>query len=374
MQRPSELYVGLMTGTSLDAVDAALVSFSGESCTLSHTLEHPLPVTLRDGLLKLIDVPQHVSLDELGSIDRKLGLLYADAVKQLLSSAGIEADSVQAIGCHGQTIRHQPNAEPAFTLQIGDAATLATATGIQTVADFRSADIALGGQGAPLAPLFHQWWLRSIGQTGAVVNIGGIANISVIANNQPLIGFDTGPGNTLLDLWCQASTGESFDRNGDWAAQGHVIPELLNTMLQDDYLQLQPPKSTGREYFNRAWLNTRIADSGVAADARNIQATLSEFTAVSIANAAAAYAPHADIWLCGGGTANADLVRRIQSHRPESSISPTDQMGIPAAWIEAAAFAWLARARMNNQPTDTPSVTGASRATVLGAVHYPTKA
>jgi len=358
-----------MTGTSLDAVDAALVNFSKTSCELIETLELALPAELRERLLKLIDKPHEVSLDELGNAGRELALLYAEAVNQLLHSAQIKADTVHAIGCHGQTIRHQPDSEPAFTLQIGDAATLAAATGITTIADFRSADIALGGQGAPLAPLFHQWWLRSINRTGAVINIGGIANISIVAPDQPVIGFDTGPGNTLLDVWCNACTGENFDLNGTWAAQGQLIPELLDSMLADSYMLLPPPKSTGREYFNKDWLDWQIRTAGTDAKPVDIQATLAEFTAISIAQAITSYAPGTVIWLCGGGTANTDLVRRIRTQCADSAVNSTDALGIPAAWIEATAFAWLARQRLNQQPIETPSVTGASRDALLGAIY-----
>ncbi|MDP6436020.1 MAG: anhydro-N-acetylmuramic acid kinase [Gammaproteobacteria bacterium] len=371
MEKPAELYLGLMTGTSLDAVDAALVSFSADSCALQATLEYPFPPQLRDRLLTLIESPDEVSLDELGAVERELGLLYAEAVTALLESASTNRGDIVAIGCHGQTVRHRPDATPSFTMQIGDAATLANQTGITTVADFRSADIALGGQGAPLVPPFHQWLVGHKPDTSVVVNIGGIANISVLRPGREPVGFDTGPGNTLLDGWCARHTTERFDNEGTWAAGGRVIEGLLNDLLEDPYFRLPPPKSSGREYFNIEWLEQRMTGSD-AADPVDVQATLAELTAASISLGVLSQAPEAkNIWLCGGGALNKDLCRRIAVRLPDAKIQTTDAIGLPPAWVEAVAFAWLARARLNLESAGAPSVTGAARPGVLGAVHRP---
>lgn len=369
MEKPAELYLGLMTGTSLDAVDAALASFSADSCILHAMLEHPFPAKLRKRLTDVIESPNDVALDELGEIDRELGLLYADAVSALLSESGRSANEVAAIGCHGQTIRHRPDANPSFTMQIGDAATVANTTGITTISDFRSADIALGGQGAPLAPLFHQWLLARQPEPSVVVNIGGIANVSIIKPGRVPTGFDTGPGNTLLDGWCERHTGERFDRDGVWAAGGQVIDSLLADLLRDPYFASEPPKSTGREYFNMEWLATRLQGVDTTVP-ENVQATLAELTASSIADAVLRNSPESEsVRLCGGGALNTDLYNRIGKRLPDALVETTDAIGVPPAWMEAAAFAWLARARIKLEAAGAPTVTGASRAGVLGAVH-----
>ncbi|MDP7270420.1 MAG: anhydro-N-acetylmuramic acid kinase, partial [Gammaproteobacteria bacterium] len=289
----------------------------------------------------------------------------------LLQLSGRNSADIAAIGCHGQTIRHRPDATPSFTMQIGDAATLANQTGITTVADFRSADIALGGQGAPLVPPFHQWLVGSKSNTSVVVNIGGIANISVLLPGREPVGFDTGPGNTLLDSWCARHTNERFDKNGDWAASGQCVEGLLKYLLEDPYFGLAPPKSTGREYFNTEWLEKRMTGFGDTKP-EDVQATLAELTAASISAAILSRAPEAkEIWLCGGGALNKDLCQRIAARLPGASIQPTDMIGLPPAWVEAVAFAWLARARLNLDSAGSPAVTGAERPGVLGAVHRP---
>lgn len=367
----SELYIGLMSGTSLDAIDAVLVSFGNHETQLLASLEYEFPLKLRNHLKELIQSPESASIDHLGTAHRQLGLLYAAAVETLLENAGKNATSIKAIGCHGQTIRHRPDLEPSFTLQIGDAATLAIASGITTVNDFRSADIALGGQGAPLVPAFHQWAFGTEDTKRAIVNIGGIANISILHPGKEIIGFDTGPGNTLLDTWCNEHRGKAFDHEGAWAATGEINTGLLATLLTDAYFAMAPPKSTGREYFNSAWAARCAMSMAENLSPVDMQATLAELTAATIATAIEDHAMGADIFLCGGGALNTDLVGRIGIRLPGYSIAETSTLGIAPSWVEATAFAWLARARIHQEPGNVPTVTGATRPAVLGAVYSP---
>jgi anhydro-N-acetylmuramic acid kinase len=373
MPSENELFIGLMSGTSLDAIDAALVRFSDHplhTTELLATREHPFPAEIRSALQQLIQSPLGVDLDQLGQLDRSLGVLYADAVNALLREAAVDAKSIKAIGNHGQTIRHQPDAQIPFTLQIGDAATLANICGITTVSDFRSADIALGGQGAPLAPAFHQWAFARQDRPGCVVNIGGIANITVLQPGTPLTGFDTGPGNTLLDAWCNQHQNKRFDKDGRWAGSGNCIANLLEALLADPYFAKPAPKSTGREYFNPVWLANSLAGFK-AADPADVQATLAELTAHTIATAIKQQADAGSIWLCGGGALNADLFERIQRHLPAFEVATTAALGIPPAWVEAAAFAWLARERLLGSAVDIASVTGARASGILGSINLP---
>jgi anhydro-N-acetylmuramic acid kinase len=373
MPSKNELFIGLMSGTSLDAIDVALVRFSDKpvrTAELIATREHPFPAEIRCELQALIESPQAIDLDQLGLLDRKLGLLYAQAVDTLLQESATDAKSIAAIGNHGQTIRHRPDASLPFTLQIGDAATIANTSGITTIADFRSADIALGGQGAPLAPAFHQWAFAKNECTGFAVNIGGLANITVMRPGAPLIGFDTGPGNTLLDAWCRAHQDKAYDEDGHWAASGQVNADLLKTLLADPYFSRPAPKSTGREYFNEHWL-TNMLGKTVTTDSADVQATLAELTAQTIAVAIKKYADSGDIWLCGGGALNSDLITRIKAHLPLFEVATTATLGIPPAWVEAVAFAWLARERLMLSAAGIPSVTGASASGMLGSINLP---
>lgn len=372
-----------MSGTSLDAIDAVVIScdngcdsgydsgYDNGQLELIASNEFPFPDQLRNQLAELISTAPDVNLDHLGSAHRELGEAYAAAVNALLESSGIEAGAVTAIGCHGQTVRHQPEADQPFTLQIGDAALLAAATNITVVNDFRSADMALGGQGAPLVPAFHRFAFGSSTRQRVVVNIGGIANITVLAPAGETTGFDTGPGNTLIDEWCRQNLGQHFDRNGQWAAQGNVNEPLLDSLLSDNYFSLPPPKSTGREHFNAAWTERHLKGLTQAPRPADIQATLTELTAVSIARSITQTADDAEIYVCGGGARNDTLMQRLAVHLPGKKIAPTTELGIEPDWVEAAAFAWLARARMRGEPGNIPAVTGASAAAVLGAVHQP---
>lgn len=357
----SEYYIGLMSGTSLDAIDAVLLDCSTPPGTLRATLNHPIDTTLRQQLLALCQ-PGDNEIERAGAVHLALAEQFTDAVAALLAKAGIDAGAVAAIGCHGQTVRHCP--EAGFTVQLGSADLLAARTGIAVVTDFRNRDMVLGGQGAPLVPAFHRaLW----GQRGrlAVVNIGGMANVTLLAAGEVECGFDTGPGNVLLDYWIGQQRQLPFDQDGVWAASGHADPTLLDRLLADPYFQRPPPKSTGREYFNGTWLETRLA----ALPAADIQATLLELTARSIADALAPLVPE-EVLVCGGGARNRTLMTRLQT-LIAVPIRPSDDAGMPAEWVEGAAFAWLARARLHRETGNCPSVTGARRAAVLGALYLP---
>jgi len=358
-----------MSGTSLDAVDAVVVSVDQKSIHLIESVEYPIPGDLRQQVLAIC-TNQNTTLSEVGSIDHKLGNLFAAAVKELLSHARLLPEQITAIGNHGQTVFHQPNGESPFTMQLGDANLIAALTGIDTIADFRRIDVALGGQGAPLVPAFHQYLFRRSDSTTVVLNIGGIANISVIPpDNSQVTGFDTGPGNMLMDAWCEKNTGHRYDKYAQWAKQGQVNAPLLDQLMSDPYLAMTPPKSTGREHYNLLWLEKQITDLPPAQD---IQRTLCEFTALSIAQQVQSYQQNdkCQLLVCGGGANNPLLLERIQHHLQNWQLLPTAEFGIPGDYMEAMAFAWLARQRVHNQPGNLPAVTGARCQASLG-VFYP---
>lgn len=369
-----ELFVGLMSGTSLDGIDAVLVDWAGDRQQVLGTHHLPMPDPVRTALLSLSQ-PGPVDLDTLMHCDRRLGLLYADAVGGLLAATGTAAGAVRAIGCHGQTLRHCPTASAQcplpWTLQIGDPATLAVTTGIPVVSDFRRADIAAGGQGAPLVPAFHAAVFHNPQQNRVIVNIGGIANLSVLPTAGPVTGFDTGPGNSLMDLWTNRQQQQPFDRNGQWARSGKINRTLVEKWLQDPWFALPPPKSTGRETFGAAWLAQAVAaDSDLAA--ADIQASLCELTALSIARAIKRHAPPGSaVFACGGGARNGWLMQRLGAHLPQNPLADTAALDLAPEWVEGCAFAWLARQRLHQQPGNLPAVTGANRALVLGALYQP---
>ncbi len=364
---PEDLFIGILSGTSIDAIDAALVRFAPKpELVASHTL--PFPAEVRT-LLRALCTPGEDEIDFLGRVDVRTGRVFADAVKGLLAKAGVPAGKIRAIGSHGQTIRHRPLMQPPFTLQIGDPNVIAANTGIPVVADFRRKDMALGGQGAPLVPAFHESVFRRRGQDRAVVNIGGIANVTILPGDlsQPILGFDTGPGNTLLDAWCRHTFGQPRDQDGAIAARGEIVPELLQALLTDPYFKQTPPKSTGPEYFSLSWLQQRLFGFERVSPP-DVQATLVALTAHSIAAAVRAPAGKSqpEVFLCGGGVKNPVLMQRLREQLPESSVQLTDPLGVPTGWVEAMAFAWLARQHVLGLPGNCPSVTGASRAAVLG--------
>jgi anhydro-N-acetylmuramic acid kinase len=364
-----ELYIGLISGTSMDGIDAVLASFANDKIRLHATHARSYPVELRNLLQHAIAHPESCDLDQVGMLDRWIGECFRDAALELLEESRFARRDIAAIGSHGQTLRHQPEAERPFSLQVGDAAIIAGGTGITTVADFRRADMAAGGQGAPLVPPFHDWLFRSRDVNRVVLNIGGIANITVLpAGEAPVTGFDTGPGNALLDAWIREQRNQPYDIEGSWAADGKIIPSLLDQLSADDYFDRTPPKSTGLEHFNLGWLHRfGTGDYGPG----DVQATLSELTARTVADAVNSHAPETqELYVCGGGVHNEDLLRRLQRQLGRIKIASTQEAGLDPDWVEAAAFAWLAMRTMNRQSGNLPSVTGASRKVVLGAIHF----
>ena len=355
----------------MDGIDAALVEFGDHQCNVLATLAAPYPHELRDRLISAAQSPTDCTVDMIGHLDQWVGECFRDATITLLEKQGVASDLVNAIGSHGQTLRHQPRAARPFTLQIGDANIIAAGTGITTVADFRRRDLALGGEGAPLTPAFHQWLFADRGKNRAVLNIGGIANVTLLLpDSTTVLGFDTGPGNTLLDAWCRQSRDEPFDKGGAWAESGSVVQPLLDEMLGDPYFKLPPPKSTGFEHFNSAWIKSRLAASGEeVAAAEDLQSTLAELSARTIAMSVLEHAPAIEqLLVCGGGVHNTNLIHRLQSYLSGTSVQSTEEFGLHPDWVEAAAFAWLAKRRIEGKPGNLPEVTGAKRATVLGAV------
>ncbi|MDH3614738.1 MAG: anhydro-N-acetylmuramic acid kinase [Gammaproteobacteria bacterium] len=364
-----DFYIGLISGTSIDGIDAALVKFEESSLDILHTREHCYPDELRRQLTDAVREPQQCAIDAVGQLDRWVGECFRDAANALLKDAGVDAAAIAAIGSHGQTLRHRPDAPHPFTLQIGDPSVIAKGTGITTIADFRRADLALGGQGAPLTPLFHECLFRQPDSNRVVVNIGGIANITILRGDEAATtGFDTGPGNTLLDAWTSRHRGQPFDKGGSWAAQGKVDKDLLSQLLADPYFAARPPKSTGFEHFNLDWLAAAGIDG---LDAQDVQATLSALTATSIAAAIQHYAGDTSaVFVCGGGAHNADLMRKLGAALPGVQVRSTEAGGLDPDWVEAVAFAWLARRTLQKLPGNLTSVTGATRSAVLGAI-YP---
>jgi anhydro-N-acetylmuramic acid kinase len=365
----SEIYVGLMSGTSLDGVDVAIVDFAEFPPRLLHCATTPYSALLRERLQELCR-SQTTLLENLYSLDAELGEIYAGVVNAALASAGMSAGEIVAIGCHGQTIRHSPDSDFPYTAQIGDPNRIAVLTGIATVADFRRKDIALGGQAAPLAPAFHRFLFRSDAEDRVVINVGGIANITYLPSQRdaPVLGFDTGPGNTLLDYWCERHRNESFDLAGAWGRSGRVNTELLQRMLDDEpYFQLDPPKSTGTEYFNPAWLHAYLDDDS---DPAAIQATLVELTVATITAAIRTLpALPRSAYLCGGGAHNRYLLERMQLALPECGVTTTAALGLDADFVEASAFAWLARERIELRDGNVPEVTRARHGAILGGVY-----
>lgn len=360
----SELYVGLMSGTSLDGVDAALVRLRGAP-TLVETAFVPYAKRLKLALLGL-HRPGTNELHRAALLGIELSELYAKAVKLLLGKAGVSPKGVGAIGCHGQTVRHRP--ERGYTLQLGNAARLAERTGITVVADFRSRDIAAGGEGAPLVPAFHAACFRDSRKHRAILNLGGVANVTDLPPRGPVGGFDTGPGNLLLDAWVQRSFGRAFDPAGSLSARGKPVDALLEKMLADPYFRRRPPKSTGRDHFNLNWLR---AIGAARYDPADVLATLAELTARTVGNSIARFCPGVDeVYVCGGGARNVHLVARIGRALPGIRVASTRQLGIHPDWVEAAAFAWLAQRALEHEPGNLAKVTGARGPRVLGAI-YP---
>jgi anhydro-N-acetylmuramic acid kinase len=365
-------YIGLMSGTSVDGIDAALVAVNPiGSVTIRATHHHPYPPELQQAVHELTRSGA-ATLDQLGMLDRRLGEAFAQAAQGLLAHSGVRSAEIRAIGSHGQTIRHRPDTRPSFSMQLGHPAVIAELTGITTVADFRARDMAAGGQGAPLVPAFHAVQFHSPDSDRVILNIGGIANITWLPSDQskPIAGFDTGPGNTLLDQWIMRHRGERFDRDGNWAASGKVQEKLLAQLLADPYFSTPPPKSTGREHFHLGWLDRHLAAVGEKLPAEDVQATLVALTARSIAQALTAFAlPVRELYACGGGVHNRALMTALKEQLRDTTVNTTERLGVPSDAVEAAAFAWLAHQALEGRPGNLPSVTGARHPAILGGIY-----
>jgi anhydro-N-acetylmuramic acid kinase len=361
-----ELYVGLMSGTSLDGIDAVLSDETEDASRLVHRHYTPFVPALREALLALNEEGGHDELRRAALAANDLARVYAQAVQSLLSEARIVPRAIAALGCHGQTVRHDPAS--GYTTQLVNGALLAELTGICTVCDFRSRDVAAGGQGAPLVPAFHHARFFHPGIHRVIVNVGGIANVTDLPPAGGVTGFDCGPGNVLLDAWIAARTGRLYDENGDWASGGHVDQALLARLAEHAYFAQRPPKSTGRDAFNLAWLERMLSGKETAAD---VQATLLELTATTIAAAITAHCEGArEVYVCGGGARNGALMNRLSRLLTGVAVSTTDRLGVEAEWVEAAAFAWLAHRTLRGEAGNVPGVTGAAGPRVLGAI-YP---
>ena len=353
-----------MSGTSLDGVDAVLVDLSTSQTQLLAKHYLPFDDALKNALLALHQ-PGHNELHQAQLTGNELARLYTAATVALLQTVNITHDQVRAIGCHGQTIRHSP--DQGYTLQLGNAALLTELTGITVVSDFRSRDIAAGGQGAPLVPAFHDQALRHPGIYRVIVNIGGISNLTKLMPDCPTTGFDCGPGNLLMDAWCVQHLAKPYDDNGAWAASGKVLPALLEQMLNEPFFALSPPKSSGRDLFNMAWLRNKLQGGERAED---VQATLLELTCRTITQSIRQHCAGAkEIYLCGGGAHNQTLRARLAALLPDSSVQATNVLGVDGDYLEAIAFAWLAQQALHGKPANLPLVTGAKHPCVLGAIH-----
>ncbi|MCM2290420.1 MAG: anhydro-N-acetylmuramic acid kinase [Sulfuritalea sp.] len=359
------LVVGLMSGTSLDGVDAALVDFSQSRPLTLATFWQPYPDAIRLQAQQL-QTAQGDEIHSAAQLGNELARCYSAAVRQLLAGANVSAARIAAIGCHGQTIRHQPAA--GYSVQLNNPALLAELTGITVVADFRSRDIAAGGQGAPLVPAFHASIFGDSEQHRVILNIGGIANLTDLKPGHPVRGFDCGPGNLLMDAWIERHKQLRYDAAGAWASQGRILPELLQRLLADAFFNAVPPKSCGRDEFNLPWLERQLTGGERAED---VQATLLELTAVSMSEAVARWCGHpGELFVCGGGAHNRALIARLQYRAKNCRVASTDSLGQPADWVEAVAFAWLAWRTLRGETGNLPEVTGARGPRILGAI-YP---
>ena len=366
MPRMDGFFIGAMTGTSVDGLDLALISTTGKLKIEGGTTT-PLPTELRTNLLALVTSSRPIDLDFLGHTDVALGRFIGEAVLDFINASGLQAGNIIAIGSHGQTIRHRPSEPNAFTMQIGDPNQITECTGIPVVADFRRRDISAGGQGAPLVPPFHRAIFADKTERRIVLNIGGIANITRLAPDESLTGFDTGPGNGLSDIWTARHLHEPLDHNGAWARSGKMNEPLLNAFLSDPYFERPAPKSTGREYFNIDWVDK--FSQALSLPPEDVQATLIECTACSIALAInRAHAATDRVIVCGGGRRNLYLMERIGSAMA-CPVEPSEILGVDGDSLEAAAFAWLAMKALHNETANEPSVTGAKSRNVLGVVY-----
>ena len=369
-----DFYIGLMSGTSLDGIDAALVRFENDLPSIVETICLELPENFKDDIKSLIN-PGKNEINRLMALDVQLGEIFSDTVKALISKANIEKENITAIGSHGQTIRHLPTAQPSSTLQIGDPNTIAEGTGITTVADFRRRDMAAGGQGAPLVPAFHEKIFRHNKKNRVILNLGGIANITLLPADKsiPVTGFDTGPANTLINHWIQQQKNKSFDEGGKWASSGQANEGFIEELLNDSYFKIAPPKSTGTEYFKPDWLTKKLKNFPFLA-AEDIQASLTTFTAKTVSDAINQYATKIsevdEIIVCGGGVHNDFLLQLLKQGLPNTEINSSANYNVDPDYIEATAFAWLAKQTLEHKTGNLQNVTGAKRAVILGGVYY----
>lgn len=359
-------YIGVMSGTSLDGVDVVLAAIDESRVAQLASLTFPIPIAIKEAVLAICQ-GQPLTLSQFGQLDTRLGRLFADAVLALMAQEKLTAQDVVAVGCHGQTVWHEPGGDAPHTLQIGDNNIIAARTGITVVGDFRRRDMALGGQGAPLVPAFHQALLAHPTERRMILNIGGIANLSLLVPGQPVRGFDTGPGNMLMDAWIWRQQKKPYDKDAAWASEGKVILPLLQEMLCDPYFAAPAPKSTGREYFNYGWIERQLmAFPGLRA--QDVQATLAELTAMTISEQVMLSGGCDRLLVCGGGSRNPLVMARLAGMLPGTEVAPTDEYGISGDDMEALAFAWLAWRTIAGLPGNLPSVTGASEASILGAI------
>ncbi len=363
----ANIYIGLMSGTSVDAIDAVAVRFpEQQGVELIATHSHNIPASIQQQIIEL----NHVSENELHhamTLDLTLGELFAEATQQLLHTAQLSAQEIVAIGSHGQTIRHQMKSEPRYSLQIGNPHLIAERTGITTVADFRMRDIVTGGQGAPLVPAFHKAIFSSTKTARIILNIGGMSNLTFLGTNGSITGFDTGPGNVLMDYWFKKHQNGHFDQNGQWAAQGQVNSSLLQHFLNEAFFSHPPPKSTGRELFDSHWLEQKLRNT--ESTPRDIQASLLQLTVESIAQAIEQWGTKSrEIFVCGGGANNTYLMQQLALRLKNIEVNSTAILGIHPDWVEACAFAWFAKQTIEKQPGNIPSVTGAHKESILGTI------
>jgi anhydro-N-acetylmuramic acid kinase len=358
----NELFIGVMSGTSLDGVDIALCEINASACSLLHYCESSIPQELKQEILNAIS--SSLTLQDVGTLEHKLGLLYAESINTFLEKFDINPQDINAIGLHGQTLWHQPQGDTPFSMQLGDANIVCAITGIKTVSDFRRMDIANGGQGAPFAPAFHKFLFERLGKGVAVLNIGGMANITILG--EELLGWDSGCGNVLLDYWIGESSDKPYDLDGAYAKSGELNSSLLKAMLEDEYFKKPAPKSTGREYFNHTWLDNMLAKFEPL-QAADIQRTLLELTALSITNDLKTRDIKTLI-VCGGGAKNKFLMQRLQELN-SADVKPSCELDINGDALEAMAFAWFAYKRIHNEKVDLKSVTGATKNSLLGAIY-----
>ena len=367
-----ELFIGMLSGTSRNGVDAVLVNFSHGSMDLLHALCTPYPPAIKLTLDQLLETGRPPTRELASLLDENLGRFFARVAQNLVREAGMEMRDIRAIGSHGQNVWHRPSDQNPVTIQLGKGDLIAANTGITAVADFRSADVKAGGQGAPLAPLLHRYMFRSEEENRAILNLGGIAKLTILPSEGPVTGFDCGPGVCLMDAWTQRHLQKDYDNNGSWAAKGKVNKNLLDRMLQDPYFDQAPPKSTGLEYFSMPWLRNMLEEFKL--DEVNIQATLADLTSMSVGRSLHGFDLPARLLVCGGGAHNTFLIGRIAAALPDVVVETTARYGADPDWVEGLLFAWLARQRLNESLQDTPPITGARHPVLLGNVFKPQSA